>query len=44
MRPWAGPGGFIGAAASLLFWLAVPLVAGGQARRSMRIPHRWRYL
>jgi hypothetical protein len=29
MRPWAGPIGFVGAAASLVFWLVVPLVAGG---------------
>jgi hypothetical protein len=29
MRPWAGPIGFVGAAASLVFWLVVPIVAGG---------------
>jgi hypothetical protein len=29
MRPWAGPIGFLGAAASLAFWLVVPFVAGG---------------
>ena len=29
MRPWAGPLGFLGAAASLAFWLVVPLVAAG---------------
>jgi hypothetical protein len=28
MRPWAGPIGFIGAAASLVFWLAVPFQGG----------------
>jgi hypothetical protein len=27
MRPWAGPFGFTGAAASLVFWLVVPFVA-----------------
>jgi hypothetical protein len=29
MRDWAGPIGFVGAAASLVFWLVVPFVAGG---------------
>ncbi len=29
MRIWAGPIGFIGAAASLVFWIVVPFVAGG---------------
>jgi hypothetical protein len=29
MRPWAGPIGFVGAAASLVFWLVIPFVAGG---------------
>jgi len=29
MRPWAGPFGFVGAAASLVFWIVVPNVAGG---------------
>ncbi|HSR24071.1 MAG TPA: hypothetical protein VLW53_11005 [Candidatus Eisenbacteria bacterium] len=29
MRPWAGPIGFVGTAASLAFWLVVPFVAGG---------------
>lgn len=29
MRPWAGPFGFLGAAASLVFWIVVPSVAGG---------------
>jgi len=28
MRPWAGPIGFIGAAASFVFWLVVPLQGG----------------
>jgi hypothetical protein len=28
MRPWAGPIGFVGAAASLVFWLVVPFAAG----------------
>ena len=30
MRPWAGPIGFLGAAASLVFWIVVPNVASGQ--------------
>ncbi len=29
MRPWAGPIGFLGAAASLAFWIIVPFVATG---------------
>ncbi len=29
MRPWAGPFGFLGAAASLAFWIIVPFVATG---------------
>ncbi len=29
MRPWAGPFGFSGAAASMVFWLVVPHVAAG---------------
>lgn len=29
MRSWAGPIGALGAAASLVFWLVVPLVANG---------------
>ena len=29
MRPWAGPIGFVGAAASFVFWLVVPFVANG---------------
>lgn len=29
MRPWAGPFGFLGAAASLIFWIVVPNVASG---------------
>jgi hypothetical protein len=28
MRPWAGPIGFVGTAASLVFWLVVPFVTG----------------
>jgi hypothetical protein len=28
MRPWAGPIGFVGSAASLVFWLVVPFAAG----------------
>ncbi len=29
MRPWAGPIGFFGAAASVIFWIVVPFVATG---------------
>jgi hypothetical protein len=29
MRQWSGPLGFLGSAASLVFWLVVPLVGGG---------------
>jgi hypothetical protein len=29
MRPWAGPIGFLGATASLIFWIVVPSVATG---------------
>ncbi len=29
MRPWAGPIGFLGAVASLAFWIIVPFVATG---------------
>ena len=29
MRPWAGPIGFLGATASLIFWIVVPSVGTG---------------
>ena len=29
MRPWVGPIGFLGAMASLVFWIVIPNVAGG---------------
>jgi len=29
MRPWAGPIGFLGAVASLVFWIVVPNVDSG---------------
>lgn len=32
MRQWAGPIGFLGSAASLVFWLVVPFVDGDLSR------------